>query len=109
MSAWGYAALLAIENDVERAVLDLEKDEEDNRTSNALRLMTKFATSPDTTWRYLENRMQPYLKKLRSVRAGWAERIEARIGELEDIIRENGWESDEPLMPGWLHDYYTFK
>ena len=104
-----YAALLAIENDVERAVLDLEKDEEDNRTSNALRLMTKFATSPDTTWRYLENRMQPYLKKLRSVRAGWAERIEARIGELEDIIRENGWESDEPLMPGWLHDYYTFK
>ena len=38
-----YASLLAIENGVERTVLDSEKREEENRTSNAVRFMNKFA------------------------------------------------------------------
>ena len=102
-----YASLLAIENNVERSVLDLEKREEENRTSNAIRFMNKFAAAPASTWRYLEERMQPYLKKLRSVRNGWAQNIEARVNALNHAIRENGWDSDEALAFGWLHEYYT--
>lgn len=100
-----YASLLAIENGVERTVLDSEKREEENRTSNAVRFMNKFAASPASTWRYLEARMQPYLRKLRS--AGLARSLEARTGALAGAIHENGWDSDEPLSSGWLHDYYT--
>ena len=102
-----YASLLAIENHVERIVLDLEKRTEENRTSNAMRFMNKFAVSPASTWRYLEARMQPYLKKLRSVRTGWALNFETRIGDLNEAIRKNGWDSDQPLSIDWLHAYYT--
>lgn len=102
-----YASLLAIENRVERIVLDMEKREDENRTSNALRFMNKFASSPAATWSYLEGRMQPYLKKLRSKRMGWAQNIEERISALNIAIRENGWDSDEPLSSSWLHEYYT--
>lgn len=102
-----YATLLAIENNVERQVLDMEKCDDDNRTSNAIRFMNKFAASPASTWRYLEERMQPYLRKLRSKRTGWARNIEERIGTIRDAIRENGWDGDEPLTYGWIHDYYT--
>ena len=101
-----YAALLAIENRVERTVLDVEKDEKDNRVSNAVRFMNQFASAPDSTWRYIEARMEPYLKKLRSKRAGKAREWEARIGLLKDRIEQNGWGGDEPLSPEWLHDYY---
>lgn len=104
-----YAALLAIENSVERTVLDLEKHEEDNRASNALRLMNKFAMAPASTWYYLEERMQPYLRKLRTFSAGGARKIEDRLSVLNCAIRENKWDSDEPLSPGWLHGYYTLK
>lgn len=102
-----YASLLAIENQVERAVLDLEKREDENRASNAVRFMNKFAVSPAATWRYLEKRMQPYLKKLRSVRTGWALNFETRIDDLKGAIRKNGWDSDQPLSADWLHAYYT--
>ena len=77
------------------------------RTSNAIRFMNKFAAAPASTWRYLEERMQPYLKKLRSVRNGWAQNIEARVNALSNAIRENGWDNDEALAFGWLHEYYT--
>lgn len=102
-----YASLLAIENRVERAVLDLEKSEKENRASNAMRFMNQFATSPASTWRYLEARMQPYLRKLRSVRAGWARSFETRMSAYNDAIRKNDWDSDDPLSSGWLHAYYT--
>lgn len=102
-----YALLLAIENQVERTALDLEKRTGENRTSNAVRFMNKFAVSPASTWRYLEARMQPYLKKLRSVRTGWALNFEMRIGDLNEAIRKNGWDSDQPLSIDWLHTYYT--
>lgn len=102
-----YAALLAIENRVERAVLDLEKREDENRASNAVRFMNRFAVSPAATWRCLEARMQPYLKKLRSVRTGWALNFETRIDDLNEAIRKNGWDSDQPLSADWLHAYYT--
>lgn len=102
-----YASLLAIENQVERAVLDLEKREDENRTSNAVRFMNKFAVSPAATWGYLEKRMRPYLKKLRSVRTGWALNYETRIDDLNEAIRKNGWDSDQPLSADWLHAYYT--
>ncbi len=102
-----YAWLLAIENRVERIVLDLEKNDEENRTSNALRFMSQFAASPASTWLYLEERMRPYLKKLCAVRTGWAKSFEKHIHDLGCIIHENGWDSNEPLSAAWLHAYYT--
>ena len=102
-----YAALLAMENKVERIVLDMEMRDEENRASNALRFMNKFASAPASTWRYLEERMRPYLKKLRSKRTGWAQNMEDRVSKICDALRENGWDSDTPLTFGWLHEYYT--
>ena len=75
--------------------------------SNAMRFMNKFAASPASTWRYLEQRLQPYLKKLRSRRTGWAQKLEDHMAYLCSVIRDNEWESDEKLSAGWLHEYYT--
>ena len=41
------------------------------------------------------------------MRNGWAQNIEARVSALNHAIRENGWDSDEALAFGWLHEYYT--
>ena len=37
------AALLALENSVERRILDLNKPDEENRTSKAMRFLTRAA------------------------------------------------------------------
>lgn len=48
-----FGALLALDNIVERIVLDAEKQENDNRPSNAMRLMPHVARVPMRKFRSL--------------------------------------------------------
>ncbi|MGM9677821.1 MAG: type I-C CRISPR-associated protein Cas8c/Csd1, partial [Butyricicoccus sp.] len=102
-----FSKLLALENRVERIVLDLEKSEDENRTSNAVRFMSRFAKNPASTWVFLEERMLPYQKKLHSIRRGQAVKLQRKLEEWKRQITENHWNTDEPLKTGWLHFYYV--
>ncbi len=96
-----FGMLLALENQMEREVLDLETTEEENRPSNAMRFMTRTAQRPNEVWSYLEARMRPYQRK-----NGHAEAIRRRVDELHALIRERGWDNDTPLGPAYIYYFY---
>lgn len=101
-----YAALLAIENRIERTVLDAEKSEDENRSSNAIRFMNRFPEKPASMWGYLEERMLPYERKLHHIYPGSAKKRRDQLNQLKEQIEENHWNTDEPLQAGWLYFYY---
>lgn len=102
-----FSKLLALENRMERIVLDLEKSEDENRISNAVRFMNRFAMNPASTWSYLEERMIPYQKKLSKVRRKQAVKLTTKLEEQKQQITENHWNTNEPLKSVWLHFYYV--
>lgn len=98
-----YGALLALENQTERFVLDSEKEPEENRLSNALRFLPRAAKRPNEVTGYLLARMLPYQKKL-----FFPDLIIEKKEQLLNIISANGWNTDEPLGPDYLHTFYTY-
>ena len=98
-----FGALLALENSVERRILDLDKPEEENRPSNAMRFLTRAAQRPDEVRAYLAERMRPYEKKL-----WYSGRVLERERELNRLIAENRWNGDKPLGPQYLYYFYLY-
>lgn len=96
-----FGMLLALENRMERDVLDRENTEEENRPSNAMRFMTRMSQRPNEAWSYLEARMRPYQRK--NSRAG---EICRRVDALHALIRERGWDNDTPLGSAYLYYFY---
>lgn len=62
-----YGRLLAIADNLEELALFVANE---NRETNAARLMQRFADHPFTTWRTLELQLKPYISRLRASRAG---------------------------------------
>lgn len=102
-----YAALLSIENRIERTVLNAEKAEDENRSSNAIRFMNRFPEKPASMWAYLEERMLPYARKLHRICPGSAKTCTEQLNQLKKQIEENHWNTDAPLQAGWLYFYYV--
>ena len=102
-----YAALLAIENQIERIVLNAEKSEDENRSSNAIRFMNRFPEKPASMWAYLEERMLPYARKLHRINLKSAKTCRDQLNQLKEQIEENHWNTDAPLKAGWLYFYYV--
>lgn len=99
-----FGALLALENLVERWALDLDSDPEHNRSSNAMRFLQRASQRPDEVLPYLMERMRPYEGKL-----GFPHRIKEEKQRLEKRIEDQGWNTAEPLHPGYLHTFYTYE
>lgn len=98
-----FGMLLALENQMERYALDLEKTEEENRPSNAMRFMARTAQRPNEVWGYLAERMRPYQRK-----SGFSEEIRRRADALHAFILERQWDSDAPLGPAYLYYFYLY-
>lgn len=60
-----YGRMLAIANDIEELALVVA---EENRDTNAMRLMQRFADHPFSTWRTIELALVPYKARLRGTR-----------------------------------------
>lgn len=99
-----YGALLSLENQTERLILDLEKTPEENRLSNAMRFLSKAAKRPNEVTNYLLERMIPYQKKL-----FFPIRVIKEKEMICKIICENKWNTDDPLGCGYLNSFYTYK
>lgn len=98
-----FGALLALENQVERMVLDSEKMPEENRPSNAMRYLERAAQRPWEVTEYLIQRLQPYQRKRRFIKV-----IPEQIQQLTQLICDNNWNTDTPLQPEYLHAFYTY-
>lgn len=98
-----FGALLALENQVERWVLDRDKTEQENRPSNAMRFLPRAARRPDEVVPYLLRRMQPYREKSK-----FPNGILKKQVQLQTALEEHGWDTTAPLGPSYLHAFYTY-
>lgn len=102
--AAAYGALLALENQVERQVLDLDPDPAQNRFSNAVRFLQRASRRPGELLSYLLERMEPYADRLPCRRM-----VDKEKKRLLDLIDSNDWSGAEPLHLGYLHTFYTYE
>ena len=99
-----YGRLLAVADRLESEVL---KARGENRETNAMRYMQRFAKYPCSTWKILYvEKLQPYLKYLKQMQPGlygWYERI---IQGISDKFIYDEFSSDETLTGKFLLGYH---
>ncbi|MCL1993177.1 MAG: type I-C CRISPR-associated protein Cas8c/Csd1 [Spirochaetes bacterium] len=99
-----YGRLLAVADKIESTVLD---DRGENRQTNALRYMSRFAKYPCSTWDILyRDKLHPYLKYLKLMhpgRYGWYEGI---IQNICDKFVYEDFSSDKALSGVFLLGYH---
>lgn len=95
-----YGRLLATADRIEYRTYE----KEDGRTTNAKRYMTAFSQRPFSTWKNLEEKLQPYLQKLKP----W-ERIKYMelLDEIADKFTVKNFECDEPLNGLYLLGFHS--
>lgn len=77
-----YGRLLAVADKIERRTFD--RDEDAGRETNADRLMNAFSQRPYQTWRIIEQRIHPYLRKLNINERNYYKKMMDDICELFD-------------------------
>lgn len=95
-----YGRLLAVADRIEYRTYD----KEDGRTTNAKRYMTAFSQRPFSTWKNLEEKLQPYLQRLKT-----GERIRY-MNLLDDIAGKftvEGFECDKTLNGLYLLGFHS--
>lgn len=95
-----YGALLAVAEKIEKDTF--EKGEE--RETNAMRLMNTFYRKPFRTWEFIEQRIQPYLKKLPYNSQIFYSKL---LDEIEDKFTKESYESNERLNGLYLLGYHS--
>lgn len=95
-----YGRLLALADRAEYRTYE----KEDGRTTNAKRYMTAFSQRPFSTWKNLEEKLQPYLQRLKP-----GERIKY-MNMLDDVAGKftvKSFECDEPLNGLYLLGFHS--
>ena len=77
-----YGRLLAVADRIEYRTFDRERDA--GRSTNAKRYMSTFAQRPYTTWKVIEENLQPYLMKLKISERKYYENLLDEICQLFD-------------------------
>jgi len=98
-----YGRLLAIAERIEEIALAVGGE---NRSTNAARLMQRFADRPSSTWRNIELGIQPYMHRLQSSRPGF---LTNRKKELDAVISDfqpDDFTSDKSLSGEFLLGYH---
>ena len=95
-----YGRLLALADSLEQWALN--KANEDRQT-NAARLMNRFAERPYSTWRTIELSLQPYRARL----GGISKKRQKMIDEVVDAFDPNDFLSDKRLSGEFLLGYHS--
>lgn len=95
-----YGRLLAIADRIEYRTYD----KEDGRMTNAKRYMTAFSQRPFSTWKNLEEKLQPYLQRLKP-----GERIKYihMLDNIEGKFTVENFGGDEPLNGLYLLGFHS--
>lgn len=94
-----YGRLLALADSLEQWALS--KTNEDRQT-NAARLMNRFAERPYSTWRTIELSIQPYIARL----GGVSKKRQKMIDEVMSLFNDNDFISDKRLSGEFLLGYH---
>ena len=98
-----YGRLLGVSERIERKYQAGRKADTDERITNALRFMTSFARNPEETWQYLKVKLCPYRKYAESR----GTKDFSVIEQIEERLRQHGWNTNIPLDSIYLHYYYN--
>ena len=98
-----YGRLLAMAERLESDALRLA---DENRETNAARLMQRFADRPYSTWRTIELSLAPYKSRLRSRQAGWLYLLEKEIDNIICSFGADDFISDKGLSGEFLIGYH---
>ena len=100
-----YGRLLGIADRMEKNRFACEEGDIDRRSTNELRFMTVFSRKPSSTWENLKVKLKPY-QRYGGNRSGenWA-----ALEQLEQQLKQCGWNTDIPLGSIYLHGYYEEK
>ena len=98
-----YGRLLGVSERIERKYQAGRKADTDERITNALRFMTSFARNPEETWQYLKVKLCPYRKYAES----HGTKDFSVIEQIEERLRQHGWNTNIPLDSIYLHYYYN--
>ncbi len=95
-----FGRLLAVADAVENSAYT----DEDRRETNALRMQKVFALRPMTTWRFLEEKLEPYYKRLKPGLQQHFRRITQEIaGKLSVSDGELNQKLDDIYLLGFYH------
>lgn len=102
-----YGRLLAIAERIEESAL---RQADENRPTNAARLMQRFADRPFSTWRTIELGLQPYMQRLQSGK--WAGFLVNRKKEMDVVyasFQADDFTDDKSLTGEFLLGYHCQK
>lgn len=99
-----YGRLLAVADNIERYALDRV---EENRSTNAERLMQRFAARPFDTWPTIYLSLRPYLDRLRSTAPRFVFHRENLLRDIMCLFRTGDFENPSPLSGEFLLGFHT--
>lgn len=95
-----YGRMLAIADRIEYRTYDRE----DGRTTNAKRYMTAFSQRPFSTWKNLEEKLHPYLQRLKP---GERNKYMNLLDDVASKFTVEKFECDEPLNGLYLLGFHS--
>ncbi len=101
--SYAYGRLLALADHVEQAALS---DAEKMRSTNAARLMQRFAARPYSTWRTIGTDLRPYQDRLAANKPGLLHWLTKEMQEVYDLFAPEDFSDDSPLSGEFLLGFY---
>ncbi len=101
-----FGRLLAVAEYIEEIALGVAGE---NRTTNAARIMQRFADQPCSAWRNLELALQPYMQRLQNSRKGFLVNRKKELDEIMSLFRSEDFTADRPLSGEFLLGYHCQK
>ena len=98
-----YGRLLAIAERIEEMALRIGGE---NRSTNAARLMQRFADRPFSTWRTIELSLQPYMHRLQGSRGGFLTNRKKELDTVASAFENGQFTVDKPLTGEFLLGYH---
>lgn len=97
-----YGRLLAVADVLEQAALG----KEENRPTNAARMMQRFSTRPYDTWPTLYERLESYRRRLKANKPGLLHRYETELDAIKNLFLPSDFTSDTKLDGEYLLGYH---
>ena len=99
-----YGRLLAVADHLEGSALRAANE---NRDTNAARLMQRFADHPYTTWRTIELSLDPYRRRLQANAPGLLNLFTKELDEIMGLFIPDQFTKDDKLEGEFLLAYHT--
>jgi CRISPR-associated protein Csd1 len=97
-----YGRLLAIADVLEQAALN----KEENRPTNAARMMQRFSSRPYDTWPTLYQRLDPYIRRLKANKPGLLHRYQTELDAINNLFLPADFTDDSKLDGEYLLGYH---